>query len=229
MYNISRVREKTNTAVLMYSAGGKDSIALLDMLAKKFDKVVCYYMYHVQGLDHIAPYIYWAEKHYNNVKVKQIPHNQLTYFLHHGIWCDKDESVKEQTERDIVNYIKAAENCEYVFNGMKGNDGYMKRMRLKMYLKREGWYNSSGIVYPLASWTNKEVLAYCKMNKTIQPFVYSFLPSLSQGFGLYEQCFAWLLENYPQDVKKTLRVFPYAITLLTNEQQQDLAARTANG
>lgn len=238
IYNISRVREKTDTAVLMYSAGGKDSIALVDMLAnfgkdgkhEPFKKVICYYMYHVQGLEHIVPYIYWAEKTYPNVVVKQIPHCQITYMLHYGVFCDPDPSIKIMKERDSVKYIMQQEQCKYVFNGMKGNDGYMKRMRLKMYLKREGFYNNSGIVYPLASWTNKEVLAYCKMRKTITPFVYDGVyDSLSQGFGIYDLCLQFLYYKYFNDLVKTLKVFPYATTLLTDEQQQDLAARTANG
>lgn len=44
MQIIRSVRDKTDTAVLFYSAGGKDGIALLDMLAGVFDKVICYYM-----------------------------------------------------------------------------------------------------------------------------------------------------------------------------------------
>ncbi len=39
MQIIRSVRDKTDTAVLFYSAGGKDGIALLDMLAGVFDKV----------------------------------------------------------------------------------------------------------------------------------------------------------------------------------------------
>lgn len=38
MQVIRSVREKTDTAVLFYSAGGKDGIALLDMLAGVFDR-----------------------------------------------------------------------------------------------------------------------------------------------------------------------------------------------
>ena len=45
MQIIRSVRDKTDTAVLFYSAGGKDGIALLDMLAGVFDKVICYYRF----------------------------------------------------------------------------------------------------------------------------------------------------------------------------------------
>ena len=51
MQIIRSVRDKTDTAVLFYSADGKDGIALLDMLAGVFDKVICYYMYLIPNLD----------------------------------------------------------------------------------------------------------------------------------------------------------------------------------
>ncbi|MDK7376041.1 MULTISPECIES: phosphoadenosine phosphosulfate reductase family protein [Weeksella] len=37
---ISTVRDRSNRAILFYSAG-KDSIVLLDLMAKQFDEVVC--------------------------------------------------------------------------------------------------------------------------------------------------------------------------------------------
>lgn len=74
MQIIQGIREKTDTAVLYYSAGGKDSIALLDMLAGMFNKVICYYMYLIPDLDHVQPYIKWAKTKYNNVEIRQIKH-----------------------------------------------------------------------------------------------------------------------------------------------------------
>ena len=74
---IRRIRQQTDTAVLYYSAGGKDGIALLDMLAPVFKKVICYYMWLVPGLDHVKPYLQWAVRKYPNVEVRQIQHYQL--------------------------------------------------------------------------------------------------------------------------------------------------------
>lgn len=58
----------------------KDGIALLDMLAGVFDKVICYYMYLIPNLDHVQPYIKWAENHYKNVEVRKIRHFQRDYY-----------------------------------------------------------------------------------------------------------------------------------------------------
>jgi len=227
LYTIGRVRQTTDTAVLMYSAGGKDSIVLLDMLASRFKRVVCYYMYHVLDLDHIRPYLYWAVKRYGNVTVKQIPHPQVSMLLHEGVFCDPQPDVKILYERDIVELIKEKEGCEYVFNGTKGADGYMKLMRLKRHLKREGWYQFRGLVYPLATWVNDDCLQYIRNRKLINPFIYGYGVSKSQGFGIYKDCFDFLMWEYPQDVAKALEVFPYASSLLDQKQKKYLEEKTS--
>ena len=91
MQIIQSVREKTDTAVLYYSAGGKDGIALLDMIANVFSKVICYYMYLIPNLDHVRPYLQWAEKHYPNVEVRQIKHFQRDYYDACGFFREPDD------------------------------------------------------------------------------------------------------------------------------------------
>ena len=43
--------------ILFHSASGKDSIALLDILAPRFKRVVCVFMYIVKDMEHISRYI----------------------------------------------------------------------------------------------------------------------------------------------------------------------------
>lgn len=226
LYAIGRVREQTDTALLFYSAGGKDSIVLLDMLATRFPKVVCYFMYQVPDLDHEKQYLLWAKRKYPNVRVEQIPHYQITTYLKYGVFCDPQPDIKELNERDVADYIMEREGVPFIFNGMKGADGYMKLMRLKRHLKREGWYYFRGMVYPLATWVNADAMQYIKNRHLIMPFHYGYEPSRSQGFGLYKECFDFLMWEYPQDVAKTLEKFPYASTLLDPEEKRILEEKT---
>ena len=55
---IEFLKTQTDSVVLFYS-GGKDSIVLIDILAKHF-KVNLAFMYFVPGLEHIEKYITWA-------------------------------------------------------------------------------------------------------------------------------------------------------------------------
>lgn len=224
---IRSVRQQTDTAVLFYSAGGKDSIVLLDMLAKEFAHVIAYYMYLVPGLDHIRPYIQWAETHYNNVEVRQIEHFQRDYYMKNGFYCDpdpcyqlpkKDPNAKRVRKiGDIEQWVREQTGIKFAFSGMKGTDGYMKLMRLKRFA-HTGYVTEKGMVYPLANWTNAEVLKYIRAKGLIKPFVYGEGPS--QGFSIVTDVLTLLKAYYPNDYRKVLEVFPYAETIIFDFEQR---------
>ena len=231
---IRSVREKTDTAVLFYSAGGKDSIVLLDMLAQAFEKVICYYMYVIRDLDHIQPYIQWAVKRYGNVEVRQIEHYQKDYIDKIGVFKDADPAYqlpkkdpnhkRTRTVGDVEEMVRRETGIKWAFSGMKGVDGYMKRMRLKTFLKRNGDYvTEKGMVYPLAVWTNKEVLQYIRQKNLIHPFVYHVM-DISQGFGIDVNILLLMREKYPRDYRRILEEFPYSEKLVFDyEREQDKA------
>ena len=224
MQVIRSIREKTDTAVLFYSAGGKDGIALLDMLAGVFDKVICYYMYLIPNLDHIQPYIKWAETRYPNVEIRQIKHYQRDFFDSFGFFKEPDEGVKPRKIGDIEQAVREETGIKYGFSGMKGVDGYMKRMRLKMFAKT-GYVTEKGMVYPLALWTNKEVLQYIKSRNLISPFVYD-ANAISQGFGIDLNTMLLMRNKYPRDFQRILKEFPYSEKLIFDyEREQNQTAR----
>lgn len=224
MQVIRSIREKTDTAVLFYSAGGKDGIALLDILAGVFDKVICYYMYLIPNLDHIQPYIKWAETRYPNVEIRQIKHYQRDFFDSFGFFKEPDEGVKPRKIGDIEQAVREETGIKYGFSGMKGVDGYMKRMRLKMFAKT-GYVTEKGMVYPLALWTNKEVLQYIKSRNLISPFVYD-ANAISQGFGIDLNTMLLMRNKYPRDYQRILKEFPYSEKLIFDyEREQNQTAR----
>ena len=224
---IRSVRKHTGTAVLFYSAGGKDSIALLDMLAKEFEHVICYYMYLIPCLDHVQPYISWAATHYRNVEVRQIEHFQMDYFKKGGYFCDADpryklpkinpNALRVRKIGDIEQWVREQTGIKFAFSGMKGVDGYMKRMRLKRFA-HTGYITEKGMVYPLAEWTNKEVLQYISAKNLIKPFVYG--DGVSQGFTITLDVLTLLKAYYPKDYRRTLEVFPYAETLIFDYERK---------
>ena len=224
---IRSVRKQAGTAVLFYSAGGKDSIALLDMLAKEFEKVICYYMYLIPNLDHVQPYIRWAETHYGNVEIRQIEHFQMDYFKKGGYFCDADprfklpkkdpNALRVRKIGDIEQWVREQTGIKFAFSGMKGQDGYMKRMRLKRFA-HTGYITEKGMVYPLAVWTNKEVLQYICSKNLIKPFVYG--DGVSQGFTITLDVLTLLKAYYPKDYRRTLEVFPYAETLIFDYERK---------
>lgn len=106
----------------------------------------------------------------------------------------------------------------YGFSGMKGVDGYMKRMRLKKFAKT-GYVTDKGMVYPLALWTNKEVLQYIRQSGLIQPFIYD-ANAISQGFTIDLNTMLLMRSKYPNDYKRILKEFPYSEKLIFDYERE---------
>lgn len=69
------------------------------------------------------------------------------------------------------------------------------------------------MVYPLAVWTNKEVLRYIERRNLIKPFVY--IPkNPSQGFGVDLSTLLFLRQRFPNDYLRTVREFPFCEKLI---------------
>lgn len=221
---ISSVRKKTDRAVLFYSVNGKDSIVLLDMLAKEFKEVVCYFMYFVKGLDHIESRIQANLKKYPNVTIRQIPHFLLSNAKRSGVFCTPEPETKIVKMKDIEAMIREETGEKYIFSGMKGVDGFMKRMRLKMF--GENFTTESGNVYPLSLWTNAEVLKYIRVNNLPKPVDYSIPEHItynksgrvknkvSNGITFDLDVFLFLRKYYQNDLKKILKEFPLSEQIL---------------
>lgn len=216
MQIIRGICQKTDTAVLFYSAGGKDGIALLDMLSPVFKKVICYYMWFVPGLDHVKPYLAWAVKKYPNVEIRQIQHYQRDYYDRYGFFqfSEGNPDIKPRKVGEVEEMVRQETGIKWAFSGMKGVDGYMKRMRLLTFKKRNGTYiTEKGMVYPLAKWTNKEVLKYIEMRNLVKPFVYN-PKDVSQGFGVDLRSLLILRQRFPRDYQRTVREFPFCEKLI---------------
>jgi len=206
--SIDRIREKTSSALLFLSFG-KDSLVLLDLIYPKFDRIVCAFMYFVPELGHIERWIKWTKAKYPKIELIQIPHWNLTYILKSGMYCVPNPKVKLLKLADVVKSMKLKYGIDYVFLGMKKADS----MNRRLMLNRMGFpYEKSGLVYSLADWTQKDILAYMKQKGLPEPVRYS--KNASGGVGFNPECFLWLEKNYPEDLEKIYGVFPMSRRIL---------------
>ena len=171
-------------------------------------------MYFVLGLEHTGKYIRWAKAKYPNTVVEQVPHWNLTYILRSGMFCVRNHKVKLLKLSDIEKAIRLKYNVDYVFYGMKKADGMNRRLMLNTYTNCE----DKGKVFPLANWTQKDVIEYMRLRNLPEPVRYSKNASGGVGFNL--DCFLWLRENYPDDLCKILKVFPMSEKILYDYDYQ---------
>lgn len=213
--SIDTIRDKTDSAVLFCSLG-KDSLVLLDLIYPKFERIVCVFMYFVKDLEHINRLINWVKAKYPKIEFVQIPHWNLTYILRGGLYCVPNPKVKLLKLKDVIESMSLKYEIEYTFLGMKKADGMNRRLMLKGYEENE--YENKGLCYPLADWTQKDILSYMKQHNLPEPVRYSLKASSGVGFNL--DCMLWLEKNYPQDLERIYKVFPMAERILWEHNQK---------
>ena len=207
--SIDRVCGVTDSAMLFCSFG-KDSLVLLDLLYPRFKRLLCVFMYFVKDLEHINRWIRWAKAKYPNAEFIQVPHWNLTYILRSGLYCVANPNVRLMKLADVVKAMRLKYGIGYCFLGMKKADGMNRRLMLKGY--EDSYYENAGLVYPLADWTQKDILAYMRQHNLPEPIRYSL--KASSGVGFNEDCLLWMRENFPQDLEKIYKVFPMAERVL---------------
>lgn len=207
---IGFVRQQSDEAILFYS-GGKDSLALLDLIAPQFQRVVCVFMYFVKDLRHIQIYLDHALK-YPNVELIQVPHWILSHIYKEGVYCVPNPKTPQRKLSHITAWAKQETGIEWVFLGMKQSDSLQRRLMLKTY-KDHSINEASKSAYPLSRWKKSDVLAYIKMRRLPMPIDYG-IKSASAGLVFDANVFAWLRQHYPDDLEKIYKAFPLSRQLL---------------
>lgn len=210
---IDWIRQRTDSVILFYSAG-KDSIALLDLVAPRFRSVVCVYMYLVKGMRHIGKYIEWSRLRYPNVEFHEVPHWNLTHLLRGGAYCQRRDDVKLMRFKDVAESCRLRFGVDWCLYGMKQSDNMNRRIMLRgKDYELQAIQPKTRNAYPLSMWGNNEVLAYIRQNRLPEPVRYS-IRGKSQGLMLNEDCFLWLRENYPDDLRRIIEAFPQSEVIL---------------
>ena len=206
---ISAVRERSDS-VIVFCSLGKDSLVTLDLVYPKFERIVCVFMYFVPHLEHIENWVNWVKTRYPKVEFMQVPHWNLSYILRGGLYCVPNPKVKLIKLADVLKAVRLKTGIDIALLGMKKADGMNRRLMLKGYEGES--YIHNGCAYPLADWTQKDVLAYMKQARLPEPIRYSLKASSGTGFNI--ECFLWLRENYPQDLQKIYKTFPMSERIL---------------
>ena len=206
---ICGVAEKQSSCIVMCSLG-KDSLVTLDLVYPRFERVVCVFMYWCAGLHHINRWIRWAKKKYPKVEFMEVPHWNLTYILRGGLYNVPNPKVKLLKLADVIKAVRMKTGVYYTFLGMKKADGMNRNLMLKGY--ESNGYENKGLVYPLASWTQKDVKSYMRMKRLPQPVLYGNKSSNGLGFNL--DCFLWMRKHCPEDLDIVYKTFPMAMRIL---------------
>ena len=210
---IDKVAKTSERAILFHSASGKDSIALLDLLSKRFKEIICVYMYIVKDLSHINRYINYATNKYPNVTFVQIPHFAVYTYIKNGYMgheCNPDQKLYPMD--NLTDVIREKYNIEWAFYGFKMSDSLNRRCMLRNY-DMQSINEKTKKCYPLSSYKNSDVLNYIKKENLVRPENYG--KQQSSGTSITDiNYLLFLRAKYPSDLKKVLSEYPAVERLL---------------
>lgn len=215
---IDDARSREDACIVMLSLG-KDSLVMLDLLYPRYSRVVGVFMYFVKGLGHIQRWIDWVKARYPRMEFIEVPHWTLTHILRNGLFCPAHPNVRILKLGDVIRSMRLTYGIEHVYLGMKKADGMNRNLMLKGY-EADG-YISKGLVYPLAEWTQREVLWYMRQKRLPQPVRYSL--KASSGLGFNVDCLLWMERHWPDDMRKVYEAFPLCEHMLVQHKSRLMA------
>ena len=172
-------------------------------------------MYMVKDLEHINRYIKWAEAKYPNCKFIQTPHYAYYNNKKFGGFGTEKVGFAEWNVAKINDKVKEQTGIEWAILGFRKNDSMNRRLMLKGY-PDQMTSEAGQKLYPLSDWNNKQVLAYIRKNRLIEPINYGKEGNQrSQGTDIENPVFLnWCKVNYPNDYKKIIAEFPDCARIL---------------
>jgi 3'-phosphoadenosine 5'-phosphosulfate sulfotransferase (PAPS reductase)/FAD synthetase len=193
-------------AVLVAYSGGKDSLALMDLCVRAGRRVEAFFMYFLPGLDYTRHWVEFAQRRWS-VTVREYQHWGITYYLRRGVFrAAPDDDCPKLTILDIERAARQDSGIEWIGYGYKKIDSLQRRG----FLTHDwpGGINEKRKCFaPLAEWNNTEVKAYLSRRGIPCPGIDG---KRSTGISLTPECLEWLRDEWPDDYRRILKVFPYA-------------------
>jgi 3'-phosphoadenosine 5'-phosphosulfate sulfotransferase (PAPS reductase)/FAD synthetase len=202
---------KTHKSILLGFSGGKDSLVLLDLCARSFEEVVCYFLYFIPGLQFLEKRLDYARRRWG-VKILYYPHWVLFGALKHGVYCDKANQfgdLKEIKMNMVYQTVMAETGINLLATGAKQSDSRWR----KVYFKIAKFQN---IIYPIRGWNKYDILSYLKMHDI--PIPQSEAGGQSSGADMSPNFLWFLYDNYPDDFKRLEEVFPYVKAIVKRRE-----------
>jgi len=192
--------------LLVAYSGGKDSLAVLDLCVRAGRHVEAFLMYFVPGMDYTQYWVDYAQKRWG-VKVHLYQHFTISYFIRRGVFRSApDASFPLITVEDVIAKAREDAGIEWVGFGYKLIDSLQRRGWWKRHAET-GCDASSKRFSPLLHWNNTHVKAYLSRRGIPCPGIDG---KRSTGMALTPDCMEWLRDQWPDDYRRVLRIFPLA-------------------
>ena len=193
--------EKIKSAIVFFSTG-KDSVVILDLCHKFIKNIKVVSLYIVPDLEYKNKLLSIYEKKYK-LNIHQFPLPDINnIFIKYSM--KKGRKLKQI---DIENYIREKFDINYVVYGYKMVDSVNRAGIMNAPYVKDGIDTKNNRLFPLARWSQKEVLYYIKQNKLF------LSPEYDYGFRdineFTKESLNFIKEKFHRDYKKIIDFYPF--------------------
>jgi sulfate adenylyltransferase subunit 2 len=186
---------KDEPVIIMFSTG-KDSVVMADLLMQGFTgKKELVFLYFVKGLEIKQRLIDYYEKKWN-VQIHQQPH--------YGNLSLK--TGKKYKMADIEHGLRMKFNISWIAQGVRRDESLARRGMLAHL--PYGIDERNKKLYPIAGYSDKDVMSYIKLHKLPLPIEYQH--GWKHDFSVPDvDGLVYLKNNFPDDYRKAIAEFPH--------------------
>lgn len=195
--------------IISYS-GGKDSLALVDLALKTGKRTVAFFMYSIPHLDSTKFICDYARERFG-IDVFELPHWATSHDLREGRFRARAMNVPLLKVTDIERMARLKSGLRWIGVGYKKQDSLERRgMLTDWYTKYGGPANPDrGVYTPIDDWSHRDVRDYLAAHNIVVPSIDK--SGGQSGITTAPHSMAWLREFWPDDYKRMLRYYPYAV------------------
>jgi phosphoadenosine phosphosulfate reductase len=212
--------------VVVAFSGGKDSLALLDLCAQRFQRIEAFWLYWIKNLSFQEAVLEWAENRYH-LKIYRLPHFGLPAVMDNQLltWARASQRYLGRfTPRQLDDHVRRHFGLSWIASGEKKCDSLQRRGMLS---QAGEWDEKRQHYYALANWSNRAVWAYLHSRRIPIPSEYL---CLKRSFGGFRgEDLEAIAQQYPNDYARILEVFPNAEAIRKHWQFYGRAEAQARG
>lgn len=205
LFDPIKTASAVSDSVIVSFSGGKESVVVLDMCMRHFERVAAFHMYQFPHLSFSDEQLDWYERRYPGLEIIDLPHPNLSANMHYGILRPWNPDVPLIGFNDIYNYVRWATGIHWIAAGERVSDSLVRRAMIK----HSGTVDTvRGRFYPVANWNKADILHYIKVHKLrigkdSRVMGYSFP-------GIEQEAMTGLKQHFPKDYERMLEWFPLA-------------------
>jgi phosphoadenosine phosphosulfate reductase len=192
--------------IIVAFSGGKDSLAVLDLCAQRFQRVEAFFMFWVCGLHFQEATLQWAEQRYG-IKIYRVPHFDLPALMDDqalNFARPSQRFLGRFTPRQLDDHVRRHFKLTWIASGERKCDSLQRRGMLSA---AGPWDQKRLHHYPIAEWAPRQVLAYLRAPRIPLPAEYGYLHRSLGGFR--GEDLAAVAKHFPDDYQRILQVFPF--------------------